>query len=143
MGLVLRCDANGFQGSFKFGAAVRQVAHQRFYRPMQLLCSKLSKMSACDLLWRGSSVPFVLHGGVTLSESGPPCRGIHFSGATDSRPATESGYKATTFAGFKSSSIKVSMAESNFESQNSDTALSARMRVRLASYFNFSILARV
>jgi hypothetical protein len=67
----------------------------------------------------------------TVMGVGPPYRGIHLSCGTDKRPATDSGYNAMTLAGLKSSSRKVSMAESNLEARNSETAFRVRMRVRL------------
>ena len=73
----------------------------------------------------------------TLSTGlGPPKRGIHFWLGTAKRPATTSGYSATTLAGLRSSSINVSIAESNLDSRNSDTAFKMRIRVRLDSYEN-------
>lgn len=62
--------------------------------------------------------------------AGPPYRGIHASCGTDKRPATGSGYRATTFAGLKSRSMNVSMASSNLDAWNWETAFRARMRIR-------------
>lgn len=65
--------------------------------------------------------------------AGPPSRVIQPSCGTDRRPATDSGYNAMTLAGLRCSSRNVSMAESNLEARNSETAFNARIRVRLVT----------
>ena len=70
--------------------------------------------------------------------TGPPYSGIHFSWGTESRPETASGYKATTLAGLKSSSINASMAASKFEARNCETAFNARIRILRCSWCQVS-----
>src|SRR6185369_8354312 len=65
--------------------------------------------------------------------AGPPNSGIQPSCGTARRPATLSGYSATTLAGLRSSSRNVSIAASNLDSRNSETALRMRICVLLAS----------
>lgn len=66
--------------------------------------------------------------------SGPPNKGTHLFAGTPSRPEIDSGYKATTLAGFESSSVKMSIAASYFDALNWETAFNRRICLRLFSY---------